>query len=477
LFIVVPLLAAALTLILRRFQTISAFLATGVAATLGVAALRLPLGRAVEVGGRQVALGEPVELLGRQLALGGPDRIVLASIFLVAAGLFFIGWPPSILGGWRAHPGSSFFALGLAILGLLSMALVVRPFVYASLVFAIAATLTAILVQGGTPRRTRGALRYLVMMTLALPGFLVASWLVDLYTVNPTDAGLARGVTLGLSAGFALLLSVVPFHIWIGPVADESPPVATVFVLTVFNSVAWFLLLDVLQEYTWLSAQPDVFRIIQFLGLLTAVVGGVLAFSSQDFTHVLGYGVLADYGCALIALGTRTFAGLATVILATLARPVSLAILALGITLARQRVKSSEFAKLTGLGWSSPWMAAALVVGGFSLAGIPPLAGFVGRWSQAQLLASTQPIYAMVMLGVTLSVAAGALRGMDYLLQPPLEAPDSSTPRPRLGREPRLMIAFILCSLVVGLFFGLFPGAVESAVRSVVSSYTFFSTP
>jgi formate hydrogenlyase subunit 3/multisubunit Na+/H+ antiporter MnhD subunit len=272
-----------------------------------------------------------------------------------------------------------------------------------------------------------------------------------------------------------LLLSVVPFHIWIGPVAEESPPVAAVFVLTVFNSVAWFLLLDVLQEYTWLSAQPNIFRTMQFLGLLTAVVGGVLAFSSHDFTHVLSYGVLADYGCTLVALGTRTFAGLAAVILATLARPVSLAILALGITLARQRVKSSEFAKLTGLGWSSPWMAAALIVGGFSLAGIPPLAGFVGRWSQAQLLASTQPVYALVTLGVTLSVAAGALRGMDYLLQPPPEAVASSAPD--RGHEPRLMIALILCSLAVGLILGLFPGVVESAVRSVVSSYTFFSAP
>ena len=122
-------------------------------------------------------------------------------------------------------------------------------------------------------------------------------------------------------------------------------------------------------------------------------------------------------------------------------------------------------------------MAAALIVGGFSLAGIPPLAGFVGRWSQVQLLASTQPVYALVTLGVTLGVAAGALRGMDYLLQPPPEAAVSSTPNPNLGREPRLMIAIILCSLVVGLILGLFPGTVESAVRSMVPSYTFFSAP
>ena len=44
---------------------------------------------------------------------------------------------------------------------------------------------------------------------------------------------LARSVVLVLTGGFALLLGVVPFHIWIGPMAEESPPIASVFVLAV----------------------------------------------------------------------------------------------------------------------------------------------------------------------------------------------------------------------------------------------------
>jgi len=467
--IVLPLVAAGVTFVLRRFQTVTALLAAGVAGALGAGALWLPLDRAIQLGGRQVAMGEPVELLGRQLVLNGADRIGLAFVFLVAGGLFLLGW--------RARPGPMFFALGLALLSLLSAAVVVRPFLYASLLLTIAAVLAAILVQGGMPGQTRGALRYLVMMTLALPAFLVAGWLVELYVLNPSDVGLARNIMVALVAGFALLLSVVPFHIWIGPVAQESPPVATVFVLTVYNSVVWFLLLNVLQEYAWLSARQDVFRILQLLGLLTAGVGGVLAFSSYDFAHVLAYGVLADYGCALVALGTHTPAGLAAALLATLARPVSLAILALGIALARERTKSSEFERLAGLAWSRPWMAVALVVGGFSLAGIPPLAGFLGRWAQVRLLATMQPVYAITVLGVTLGVAAGALRGTDYLLQAPNEAtPDSLSPsKEREAREPRLMIALIAATLLVGLILGLFPGVVESPLRAVVSSFTFFS--
>jgi formate hydrogenlyase subunit 3/multisubunit Na+/H+ antiporter MnhD subunit len=473
----VPLVAAAVTFIFRRLQTLVALVAAAVAAVLGAGALWLPLGQVVQVGGRQVALGEPAQVIGRQLMLTGGDRQALGWMFLVSAALFLIGG--------RARSGTAFFSLGLAILGLVSAALVVQPFLYSALLLTMAAILAALLVQGGTPGRARGAFRYLVLMTLALPMFLVAGWLVDLHAINPTDIGLARSVVLVLTGGFALLLGVVPFHIWIGPMAEESPPVASVFVLAVVNSAVWFMLFDILQAYPWLAAQPDIFQAMQLVGLLTAAVGGVLAFSSYDFAHVLGYGALADYGCALVVLSTRTSAGLGVVMLATLMRPVGLSILALGMALARERAHSSEFEKLSGLAWSSPWTAMALIVGGFSVAGLPPLAGFVGRWAQVRLMATAQPaaglpLYALAILAVTVGVAAGTLRGMDFLLAAP--AHRAATPAPlaslRLAaREPRLMIALIMAVLAVGFVLGLFPGIVDAALRAILSSYTFFSSP
>jgi formate hydrogenlyase subunit 3/multisubunit Na+/H+ antiporter MnhD subunit len=461
LFIFVPLIAGAALYVLHRLKFISSLMAAAVAGALGVGAFWLPLDRVVELGGRPVALGEPVQILGRQLVMTSVDRMMLAFVFLTTAWLCVMGL--------RLGSGSLFAPLAMMTAGLLSAALLIRPFVYAALFLTISAVLATILLQ--STGQTRGALRYLVLMTFALPAFMLASWLADLYALNPTDAGLPRNMMLALAAGFALLLGVVPFHIWVRSAVEEAAPLATVYVLTACNGVSWFLLFDVLQEYPWLVTQQNILGGLQVLGLLTAIVGSLLAFSSYDFAHVMGYGVVADFGCALLTLGTRTPAGLSAVMLATLARPISLTVLALGLALARERFGSSHFEKLAGKGWNYPWMSAALTVGGFALAGIPPLTGFLGRWTQARLLATTQPLYFVVILGATLGVAAGTLRGMDYLLQPP-----ESEPAGR-AREPRLMIVLIVLSVAAVLTLGLFPGISEAALRSLVSSYTFFSAP
>ncbi len=469
LFIFVPLVVAAVLMVLRPLRTLTTLIAVSVAGVLGGIALWLPLDRAALLGGRQVALGEPVMVFGRQLIITRLEQVLLAFVFLTAAWLFLIGW--------RTEAGSVFNPVGMAILSLLSAALVVRPFIYAALFLTMGAVLATLLFA--SVGRTRGALRYLVLMTLALPLFMIASWQADLYAPNPTDVTLPRNVMLALAGGYALLLSAVPFHIWIRSAAEDAPPVAVVFVLTVCNSASWFLLLGVLQEFPWLVTQQDIFRLLQLLGLLTAAVGGSLAFSSHDFAHVLAYGVMADYGCVLLTLGVRTPAGLTAALLAMLSRPVSLAILALGLTLARDRLGSSRFENLTGLGWGNPWTAAALTVGGFSLAGIPPLAGFLGRWSEMRLLALSQPLYAVVVLGATFGVAAGALRGMDYLLLPPPAS--AANPAPGGGsrsvREPRLTIALVILSLGIALMLIMFPGVIEPYVRTVVASYTFLSAP
>jgi formate hydrogenlyase subunit 3/multisubunit Na+/H+ antiporter MnhD subunit len=470
LLILVPLLAAGvlavLVYVIHRLEPLVALIAAGVAAALGGLALIAPLDRPILLGGRQVVLGEPVTLLGRQLVLRDADRVVLAFLFLVTALLF--------IHAWRTRTGRAFYPLGLMTLGILCAALVVRPFLYSALLLTVAAALTTMLLQSEEWMDTLGALRFLFMVALAMLAFLVAGWQIDQYTLNPDDQGLARTVAISLAIGFSLLLSVVPFHTWLASVARHAQAVGAAFLFTVFNTAIWFLLFDVLQEYPWLLQQPGFFTTLQVLGILTAVVGGLGAFASYDFGRVMAYGLLANWGCALLTLGLGTQDSLGAVILGLFLRPASLMILALGLASARQRANTIDFPDLVGLARNSPWTSLALVTGSLSLAGVPPFPGFLARWIEVRLLAQhTHITAALIVLLVTLGVATAALRSLDFLVARPRDLhPDDPRHRP----EPRGLVLLVAGGLLTSLAVVAFPALFDSSLRAVMASYTFLGS-
>jgi formate hydrogenlyase subunit 3/multisubunit Na+/H+ antiporter MnhD subunit len=254
-------------------------------------------------------------------------------------------------------------------------------------------------------------------------------------------------------------------------VARHAPPIAAVFLFAVFNAVIWIMLLDVMQEYTWLVHAPGVLTALQTAGLVTALTGGGLAFASHDFGRIMAYGTLADWGCALIMLGLGIPAGVSAVILGLLMRPVSLMLLAMGMASARARAKSTEFSDLVGIAWNSPWTAAALLLGGFSLAGIPPLPGFLVRWTQVRLLANGyHVVLALAVLAVTVGVSAGVLRGLDFIVMRPRDLHPAD---PRHQPESRWIKWLIAGGLLTWLLVILYPALFDALLRAMVASYTF----
>jgi formate hydrogenlyase subunit 3/multisubunit Na+/H+ antiporter MnhD subunit len=152
-------------------------------------------------------------------------------------------------------------------------------------------------------------------------------------------------------------------------------------------------------------------------------------------------------------------------------RPVGLTILALGMASARQRARTIEFSDLVGLAWNSPWTAAALIVGSFSLAGLPPLPGFLPRWVEVRLLAESHNVTAaLIVLAVTLAAALATLRGLDFILSRPRDLfPDDPRRRP----EPRWTAILVTGGLLTALIVVLFPGLLDTTLRAAVASYTF----
>jgi len=482
--IVLPLVLAPVVYLLRRWALLAASLASATALVMASLCLRLPLDRPVSVFGWEVALAEPMMVLGREFALELAGGFTLGFICLVATIAFLFAW--------RLSPNDLFFPLGLIILSLLGAAVMIRHFLFAVLFLWIASIIAVFIIQGNglapSLRRGsgqtiglragpgRGVLRYLVMVSLAIPPLLIAPWLIELQVVNPDNLALLRYATVLLAIGFAILLAVVPFHGWVSAVAADAPPVVAAFVLTVTNAVVLLLMLGLLQSHSWLSGDPQVFRLLRLGGLLTAVVGGLLAFAQRDFGRLLGYAVLSDMGCTLVALGVASPAALTAALLQVAHRAVGLMLAAMGLAVIRHRAGSDSFAppsfppiggdeRRGGVARRWPLSVAGLVLGGLSLAGMPLTAGFPGRWAIYRLFSA--PGLALVLLLSGAGVAFAYLRGLSTLLGPSTELKGK--------REPFIASLIIVGMIVLCIGLGLRPQWLLPFIQRVVEGFSFLA--
>jgi NADH:ubiquinone oxidoreductase subunit 2 (subunit N) len=452
-----PLAAAVLTALLRRFGTVTALIAAIFPAVAALIAIVYPL-------------NNPLAFLGRDLYLTTPDRYALIFLYLSAAATF--------LGVWRTTARWTYYPVALVALTSIAAALGARPviieviggrpfdpFNYAVLFFTVGAVLTIFPLQGGQPGVTIGTLRYLTFIIIAVPIFLTAAWVLDQYSQSPDAVNLAQTATALLIFGLTLWLATLPFHSWLPGVASESPPLSSAFVLGIVNVAAFFLMLDLVSGIHLLADDPMVFDVLRWLGLATALVGGALAFAQRDFGRIMGYAVLADIGVSLVAFGTHTAAGLSAALFVVFLRTSGLGLMSMGLALARSEAPDDTFVSLTSLAWRRPWAAVGLIVGAFSLAGVPPLAGFAGRWGALQQAAGSDLSASLALVLSSIGVVAGLLRGLQYVLRP------IDDPNVQPIHESTLTIVLIVVALVLCVIFGLFPDLLSPFIRQMTASY------
>ncbi len=459
LFIGLPLAAAVAVYAVRRWNGLAGLLATLTTAILAWVCWRAPLEGSIRVLRWPVALGQSWPVLDQTLSIAPLSRALLLFLFAVATVLF-------LFAGHFAQ-GRSFFAFGLAVLGVLSAAVTVRPFTFAFPLLGVAAAVAVYPLQAGQPGSTRGALRFLVLTTLGLPWFLPIPWLLDKNVLNPQNVTVFHTSFLLAAVGFAFLLSVVPFHTWLAAVGGDAPPVVAAFVFVVFNAVVLYLLLTFFRDFAWVRDERLVWRMLTVAGTLMAAVGGVMAFPQRRLGRLLGYAALVDVGCILVALGTGTAAGW-TVALAQVAnRAVGLALAAMGLAVVRHRAGGDEFTALGGLARAAPLATAGLLLGGLSLGGVPLTAGFPARWALYRMLFAAHPGLAVGLLLAGGGVAVGFIRGLGALLRP---AEDR-----HVEREPVMTAAIIVAVMVICVGLGLYPQWLLPAAERIVTGLSFLS--
>lgn len=200
-----------------------------------------------------------------------------------------------------------------------------------------------------------------------------------LSTDTASNPALIMGMVM-LVAGFGFKIAAVPFHMYI-PDVYEGAPIPVAALLSAASEVAGLAIL----LRVFLVAIPELqdrwTMLFYLLSLLTMTIGNVVAIAQSNIKRMLAYSSIAHIGYLLIGLVVGREMGISATLLYTLVYALmTLGAFAIVILLCVGEVKGERIDDFTGLAQRSPMAAAAMLIFLLSLAGVPPTAGFVGKF-------------------------------------------------------------------------------------------------
>jgi len=266
-------------------------------------------------------------------------------------------------------------------------------------------------------RSAEAGLKYFVLGALSSGMLLYGASLIYGFTGSTNFAAIAAavqpsGANLGLIfglvfllAGFAFKISAVPFHMWTPDVYEGAPTPVTAFFAAAPKLAAMALTVRVL-----ITAFPAVTaewrQIVVFLAIASMALGAFAAIGQTNIKRLMAYSSIGHMGYALIGLAASSAEGIAGVIIyLAIYLAMTLGTFACILAMRRDGRMVEDIEALSGLSTTNPAMAFLLAMLLFSLAGIPPLAGFFAKF-YVFLAAIHADLYALAVIGVLLSVVA-----------------------------------------------------------------------
>jgi len=179
-------------------------------------------------------------------------------------------------------------------------------------------------------------------------------------------------------AGIGFKISMVPFHMWAPDVYQGAPTPVTAF-LTVAPKVLGFAVLARVLFLAFPGLTNSWTQLLTILAILTMTIGNVLAVSQFDIKRLLAYSSIAQAGYILVGLATPSMIGMEAVLIYAVAYLFTNLGAFFTVLAIERNIGSNDLGAYEGLSTRSPFLAISLTIFLLSLAGIPPLAGFIGK--------------------------------------------------------------------------------------------------
>jgi NADH-quinone oxidoreductase subunit N len=251
-----------------------------------------------------------------------------------------------------------------------------------------------------------GMLLYGASMVYGFAGTTNFSGLAKLFGDQEARRSVELGMIVGIvfvTAGLAFKVSAVPFHMWTPDVYEGAPTPITAFFSVAPKIAAMALFLRVmLVPFVNLSAEW--FQIIWLLAVGSMIFGALAAIGQTNIKRLMAYSSIGHVGYALIGLAAGTREGVAGVIVyMAIYLMMNVGTFCCILLMRRKAGMVETIADLSGLARTHPAMAAALAVFMFSLAGVPPMAGFFGKFFIFMAAIDARAYY-LAVIGVLASV-------------------------------------------------------------------------
>jgi NADH-quinone oxidoreductase subunit N len=324
-------------------------------------------------------------------------------------------------------------------------------------------------------RASEAGLKYFVLGALSSGMLLYGASLIYGYAGTVLFSGIAAalqgsshaGVIFGLvflTAGLAFKMSTVPFHMWTPDVYEGAPTPVTAFFATAPKMAAVAVTVRVI-----ITAFPGIVsewqQIIIFISIASMALGSFAAIGQTNFKRLMAYSAIGHMGFALVGLSAGTEAGVYGVLIyMSIYLVMTLGTFSAIMMMRRDGVNIETTADLSGLGQTRPAMAFFLAMLMFSLAGVPPLAGFFAKFYVFQAAIQAN-LYGLAVLGVLLSVVAAyyylRIVKMMYFDQPVGAVFDRTNPA----------LSFVLgVASLATLLFWLFPAPIVASATAAARS-------
>jgi len=326
-------------------------------------------------------------------------------------------------------------------------------------------------------RATEAGLKYFVLGALSsgmllygcsmIYGFSGATNFTEIAKAMTGQEGLGVGVIVGIvfvAAGLAFKVSAVPFHMWTPDVYEGAPTSVTAFFATAPKVAAMALFVRVMVEP--FGGMTDEWRqIVVFISVASMLLGAFAAIGQTNIKRLMAYSSIGHVGYALVGLAAGSEEGVRGVLIyMAIYLAMNIGAFACILCMRRKDGMVEQISDLSGLSKSNPAIALALAIFMFSLAGIPPLAGFFGKF-YVFMAAIHAGLYALAVIGVLASVV-GAFYYVRIVKIMYFDEPAAHFERPLGGEVTVLMAAAGLFTM----FFFVYPGPLVAWARTAAAA-------